>query len=418
MKIQRPKLSFLVAALMLGAAGVATAPNYSLAAEAEKEGGKREAPPIDVSTGKRLNEAIEALNAEKYNDAAAILSKLNLEKLSPYEQSRVHQIYASIANAQNNYDDARKHLAAAVASGGMNDEEISSANYQIAQLYIVEERWKEGIDALNKWFATATNPNSTAYYLLAVAYYQTKNLQAALVPAQKAVDLAETPKEGWIQLLLALRLEREEYKMAIPLLKRLIVLAPTKKTYWVQLSSVNRQIEQYDESLAVLELAHLAGLITESPDLLQLADLEAFVGVPYRAARLLDQTMAKGTVPKEQKVYEKLADAWIAAREYSKAMGPLQQAAELSPNGDLYVRLGQVYVQSQDWGPATQALQKALNKGGLRDLGSTQLLMGIAFYSEKKPKEAREWFQKAAQHEKVRKQAQSWIAHIDNELSS
>jgi len=411
--ILRTRLPLLAAALLFAIVGVATLPNPAAAAEE-----KREAPPIDASTGKRLNEAIEALNAEKYVDAAAILGKLNLEKLSPYEQSRVHQIYASIANAQNHYDDARKHLAAAVASGGMNDEEISSANYQIAQLYIVEERWKEGIDALNKWFQTAVNPNSTAYYLLAVAYYQTKNLQAALAPAEKAVELSDTPKEGWIQLLLALRLEREEYKLAIPLLKRLIVLSPQKKNYWIQLSAINRQIENYDDSLAALEIAHTAGLLNQPSELQQLADLESYVGVPYRAAKMLDQAMAKNEVPAEQKVYEKLADSWIAAREYNKAMVPLQKAAELSPNGDLFVRLGQVYVQRQDWGPASNAFQKAIDKGGLKDLGSTQLLMGITLYSQKQPKEARVWFQKASQHDKVKKQADSWIAHIDNELSS
>jgi tetratricopeptide (TPR) repeat protein len=409
----RAKLPLLAAALMLGVLGVATLPSPAFAAEE-----KREAPPIDASTGKHLNEAIEALNADKYADAAAILGKLNLEKLSPYEQSRVHQVYASIANAQNHYDDARKHLAAAVASGGMNDEEISSANYQIAQLYIVEERWKEGIDALNKWFQTAVNPNSTAYYLLAVAYYQTKNLQAALVPAEKAVELAETPKEGWIQLLLALRLEREEYKLAIPLLKHLIALAPQKKNYWIQLSAINRQIEQYDDSLAALEIAHMAGLLTEPSELQQLADLESYVGVPYRAAKMLDAAMTKNQLPTDQKTYEKTADAWIAAREYNKAMAPLQKAAELSPNGDLYVRLGQVYVQRQDWAPASNAFQKAIDKGGLKDVGATQLLMGIALYSQKQPKEARAWFQKASQHDKVKKQADSWIAHIDNELSS
>src|SRR5262245_49179920 len=53
--------------------------------------GQEEAAPaagsnsIDVQTGKILNEAIELLGMEKYQEAAAKLSTLNLEKLSPYE---------------------------------------------------------------------------------------------------------------------------------------------------------------------------------------------------------------------------------------------------------------------------------------------------------------------------------------------
>ena len=50
-----------------------------------------------------------------------------MEKLSPYEQSRVYQIKASIAGAQNDYDGVRKNMQGAIASGGLNDEEMSGS---------------------------------------------------------------------------------------------------------------------------------------------------------------------------------------------------------------------------------------------------------------------------------------------------
>ena len=49
-------------------------------------------PPIDTATAKALNTAIEALNMEKYAEAQAAIGTLNLEKLSPYERSKVEQI--------------------------------------------------------------------------------------------------------------------------------------------------------------------------------------------------------------------------------------------------------------------------------------------------------------------------------------
>jgi len=165
---------------------------------------------------------------------------------------------------------------------------------------VKQEKWQEGINALNEWFATAVNPNSTAYYLLAVAYYQLKKPDQALAPAQKAVDLSETPRESWVQLLLALRIEKEQYQEAIPLLKQLVMADPSKKNYWVQLSAVNRQLERYDDSLAVLEIANMAGLLTTDSDLRPLTDLEAFVGIPYRAATNLDKYIAKGRSNIEQ----------------------------------------------------------------------------------------------------------------------
>ena len=59
-------------------------------------------------------------------------------------------------------------------------------------------------------------PNSTAYYLLAVAYYQQGDKRRALAPAEKAVELSEKPQESWLQLLLALRLQNEQYAEAVP----------------------------------------------------------------------------------------------------------------------------------------------------------------------------------------------------------
>ena len=57
-----------------------------------------------------------------------------------------------------------------------------------------EEKWKEGAAALEEWFKTAANPNSAAYYLLAVAYYQQDDFDKALPPAKKAVELMDKPQ--------------------------------------------------------------------------------------------------------------------------------------------------------------------------------------------------------------------------------
>ena len=158
---------------------------------------------------------------EKYAEAQAAIATLNLEKLSPYERSKVEQILFNIAYAQEKYDEARGHLQKAIDAGGLNEQEISQARYQSAQLYMTEEKWKEGAAALEEWFKTATNPNSAAYYLLAVAYYQMDDYDEALPPAKKAVELMDKPQEGWICMLLALYLQKEQYKDAIPLLQRL-----------------------------------------------------------------------------------------------------------------------------------------------------------------------------------------------------
>ena len=409
----------LGAAVLLAAFQVAVAQQQP----AKKEGDKQ--PPaatVGLETGKVLNEAIELLNKEDFKGASAKIDTLKLDKLSPYERSKVEQILFNISYSQEKYDDARGHLQKAIDSGGLNAQEIEQARYQSAQLYMQQEKWKEGAAALEEWFKTATKPNSAAYYLLAVAYYQqavvangktaTDLFGKALVPAKKAVELMEKPQESWLAMLSALYLQREEYKDAIPVLQQLIALAPAKKTYWMQLSSIYGQIEDYPNALASIQLAYNAGLVTDDSEIRRLADLLLFNSVPYRGAQVLETAIEKKTVKLDEKLYEKLANCWIAAGEFDKAISPLQKSAELAANGDTFVRLGELQVQREDWPGAITALQKGLEKGQLKDAANAQLMMGVAYYSQKNYKEARPFFERAQQSAKHKQVATSYLQAI------
>jgi tetratricopeptide (TPR) repeat protein len=348
------------------------------AQEAGSAQARRAAPPeLSLATAKALNVAIEALGKEHYDEAAAAIAKLEGSRLSPYERSRLEQIRFNLAFAMGHHDEARAHLEAAIAAGGLNTQEVEQARYQIAQNYMQQQRWQEGAMALEQWFASVPNPNSAAYYLLGVAYFQMGDHDRALAPAQRAVDLADAPLEPWVALVSALRLERHEYQDAARLLQRLVVLVPTKKTYWLQLSAVYGQLEDYPSALAAMQLAYDAGLLTDDAEIRRYVDLLVFNNVPYRGARVLEDAIERQAVSLvDAAVYEKLANCWIAAREFERAVAPLQRAAELSSSGEPLVRLAEVYAERDDWAAAEGALRRALAKGGLRDIGHVDVLLG------------------------------------------
>lgn len=398
------------------AAGLFVGASQSVLAQQAQGGQNGEAaapaPTIDAATGKVLNEAIELLNMENYAAAGQKIGTLNLEKLSPYERSKVEQILFNIAYSQEKYDEARDHLRKAIDAGGLNAQEVDQARYQSAQLFMTQEKWKEGAAALEEWFKTAANPNSAAYYLLAVAYYQQDDFARALPPAKKAVELMDKPQEGWLGMLSALYLQREEYREAIPVLQQLISVVPDKKTYWMQLSSIYGQMEDYPNALAIMQLANSVGLVTEDSEVRRLADLLLFNDVPYRGAQVLEAAIEKKTVTLDDKLYEKLANCWIAAGEFDKSIAPLQRAAELSATGDMFVRLGEVQVQREDWAGAMTALQRGVDKGQLKDAANAQLLMGIAQFSQKKYSDAQPYFERAQRSEKHRQIATSYLQAI------
>jgi Tfp pilus assembly protein PilF len=372
---------------------------------------------IDERTGKRLIEAREHLMAERYIEAEAALGKLRLRSLNPLERAQTYRIYAFVAYGRDDFDRARDFLQKMIAEEVLSSADEADVRFMIAQLFLQQERWAEAAESFERWFAMVESPNSGAYYLLALTYYQLEDLDAAVVPAQQAVDIAEKPQEGWLQLLLALRLTRKEYAAALPLLEELIERY-SKKIYWIQLSTLHGALGNYEEALVPLQLAYTQELLTEQAELRRLAELLLFLDLPYRAARVIEQGLEEERIEADAKDYELLSNSWIAAREYEKAVEPLARAAERSEGGDLYVRLAQVHIQREKWSEAAAALRLAIEKGGLANTGDAQLLMGIAYYSQKRPQQALTWFSRARKHEETRDEAQTWLNYIRRELQS
>src|SRR5688572_21673137 len=342
----RALLRVIVTGIVLSLLSGATAHAQSQGQNVSQEGtsrignrnGEAAAPSndIDAQTGRILNEAIELMNAGNNTGAAQKIGTLQLERLSPYERGTVERILFNISYEQDRYEEARGHLQKAIDSGGLNAQQIDEARYQSAQPYIQEEKWREGAAALEEWFKTAANPNSAAYYMLTVAYYQLEDFDRALAPAKKAVELMDPakPNESWLNMLSALYLQREEFRESIPVLQQLITVAPGKKIYWMQLSQVYGQLEDYPNALASMQLAHHLGLVTEDAEIRRLADLLVFNGIPYRGGQVLEAAIEQKIVALDEKLYEKLANCWIAAGELDKSVAPLQRAAELAPRSE------------------------------------------------------------------------------------
>jgi tetratricopeptide (TPR) repeat protein len=164
-----------------------------------------------------------------------------------------------------------------------------------------------------------------------------------------------------------------------------------------------------------MQLAHTAGLLTEDAEIRRLADLLMFNEIPDRGAQVLEDALEKELVTPDAGLYEKLANCRIAAHDYDAAIAPLERAADLAAGGKLYVRLGEVHLQREDWAAAAGALDKGLAKGDLRDTQHAQLLMGIALFNRERPQEARDWFVRAASSQRHSQTARAYLQLVDSE---
>ena len=372
---------------------------------------------LDDRTAKRLAQALEYLQEGKTDLAEQELNRLRMRSLNAFERAQTFRIYAFVEFGKGDTDAARERLQAALDENALPPGEQASVLFQIVQLYLGEQKWPEVISHLNQWFEIEPDPNAAAYYILALSYYQLGDLDAALEPAQKAIDLAKQPQESWLRMLLALRLTRKEYAESIPLLESLIRLYP-QKIYWVQLSTVHGVLEDYEEALVPLQLAYQQNLLSEDAEFRRLAQLLLFLNLPYRASEVLQRGLEEDILENDAGAHELLGNSHIAAREYEQAVGPLLRAAELSDDGEIYYRLAQVHLQREKWADATSALREAMKKGGLENQGAAQLLMGIAYYSQKKPERAKTWFTRAKKSPDTREDATNWLNYLQREQTS
>ena len=416
---RRRWIALLVAAACLGLALVSGA-----GAQGDDRTWKRQqAPDPEIAnrpqagpkTLERHANALELLFEERYVEARQELDKLYFKRLNPVEQAMIHQDYAYIASAEEKRDEARQRFQQAIDSGGLY-EQVKDVQFKIAMLWMQDEEWEQASQTLEEWFTLEPDPNSSSYYILALTYYQQERLDDALIPARKAVEISDAPKESWLQLLLGIHLLQKDYQGAIPVLEQLLALYPSRN-YFMNLSTVYGALGDYKEAAIPLQLAYEEGLLEEDDHLRRLGQLLLFLNLPYRAAEVLDEGLGQEVIEPDTEVLEMLSNSWIAAREYEAAVHPLERAAALAPTGDLYVRLAQVHVQRENWDGATAALRKALEKGGLEDTGNAHLLMGIALYSDDDPGAARGWFQSASGFETTEQEASVWISHIDQELA-
>jgi tetratricopeptide (TPR) repeat protein len=368
--------------------------------------------PVRRRVSRYLEAAQKTVDEGTPAEGIALLDKLDPKRLNPYERALVYRLQAFLAYAAFDYAGAIQRFEKVLAEEVLSVRDDNRIRFAISQLRATQQQWRETIDALGVWFRYVEEPDPLAFYLLGVAHYQLREIDEALENARKAVELSPSPAESWLQLLAALYVQKEDFRNAAPVVEDLVERFP-KKRYWMQLALIHAALEDYTASLAVQQLAYRQGHLTEDKELRRLARSCLHQNMPYPAAEVLEKGLAEGTIGSDSEAFELLANAWIAAREYDRSLAPLEKAARLSERGDLYVRLGQVYMQREAWAEAAQSLAKAIEKGGLEDPGNAQLLLGIAYFNDAHLEQARSSFARARQHAATRDAAERWIGYLD-----
>ncbi|NNC55526.1 MAG: tetratricopeptide repeat protein, partial [Pseudomonadales bacterium] len=308
----------------------------------------RKTPAMREKIYKQLSEAQVAAEADNYQGASAILNKLaGDDSLNSYEKAQMYNFFAFIYYSQDRYGDAVRAYENVLAQPDLPEGLENGTIYSLAQLYFQSENYPKSIEYMERWFQVANNPGPDPYVIVAQAYYQLKEYRKALPNIENAMRIArqqgKTVKENWLLLQRLFYYELNDFTKSEQVLKELIRLYP-KKVYYTQLSATYHELGDDKKQLAALELAYLQGMLTEGRELLNLSQLYLANGVPYKGATILQQAVDNNVVEIKESNLRLLSQSWFMAGEYEKAIPPLQRAAQISNDGDLYIRLAQSYL--------------------------------------------------------------------------
>ena len=294
-----------------------------------------------------------------------------------------------------------------------------NTRYTIAQLYFVQEKWREGIDALLKWFDMTETPNANAYVLLSQGYYQLKDYDKSLANVEKAISMYEekgkVPKEQWYNLARFLYFEKNDVEATVDVLETLLKYYP-KKQYWVQISHLYGEQKKETDQLAAMETAYVQDFLDKGTEQVTMAYLYLNADVPYKAAKVMDKGLKNESIEGKSKNWEIAGNSWRQAQEIDKAIPAMEEAAAKSDKGELYARLGNIYLDGDEFNKAITAINKGLQKGGVNRPDTARLVLGMAYFNTKQYEKARKAFEAAGKDERSEEYAKQWMKYMESEL--
>lgn len=416
-------LSTLLATLVTaGAISPMTAtPAYAEQEQPEQKQKKRltkRALIISQKVSKILESVQKMADEKRYQDAIEELDDTLEMRLSDYEKALAYNMKAYMYFATEEFAKAQQAYSEVVKLEKVPDGLLQTAQLSLAKAYMIEEKYKQALSALNTWFDMADDISPDPYVLRAQIKFQLKDYKGALPDVKKAIAMAQkenkTPKENWLLVERAVYFQNGDFKSLERCLKDLISLYP-KQQYWTQLSYVYAELGKQNKSLVALETAYEQDLLVKENQIMSLAQYMLAEETPYKAANVILKGMKSGKVEESGKNLSLLGDALMMAKEYDQAINVMTQAANKTNESADFYKLAQIHSNRQEWKNALTHVNKALKNNQFKYLADAKVLKGLILFNLDKLNEAKTVFLAISRTDPDDRTAQQWLSYIDGE---
>ena len=421
MKFNRGIALKLGLAVVAGVLAFGNAAAQSQRADADTDDTKtKQAQAVSKEVYERIQKAQEMVDNKEYQGALRLLDNLyNPDKLTEYEQANVLNYIGFVYYNIDDITNAVRTYERMLAIPSLEPQMAKQTTYTMAQLLTMQENYPKALSTLNKWFTLETNPAPEPYILQAQLFYnldQYKNMIPAIENAMRIARERNKPvKEDWWNLLNFAYFQEENYAKVRDIQKTLLQNWP-KARYWKSLAGAYTELGEDEKLIYAYDAAHTQGMLVKDTEFVTMAQLYLQAEVPYKAATLLQEKMDAGVVPKNEKNYRLLSQAWMLSMEDKKAIPALEAAAKLATDGELDVRLANAYLNIGNYGDCVTSANTAIRKGGLKSPDNAQISLGMCLYNLRRYADAKKAFNNAGKVPRSQRTANQWIRVIDAEV--
>jgi len=365
-----------------GVAGVLLAPAL---AHAEK---------VSAKVGVPVKAAEEAIQRKKWDQALAKLKEA--EGVSPktaFDQYEINELLWYVYLQQGRNADAARLLESQMNSGQMPAGVRAQRTKTLAQLYFRAGNYAKAGQAANEYLKSAPGDRDMLL-LVATAAYQQKDYKGAIAAADRIMKGGGQPSQELLQLVLRCNYELKDSAGTGKALEQLLKYYPTTDTWDRVLDGYFQGAKHDHELMALYRLAEYVGTLKSPRQYTDMAQSLVIGGFAMEGQRIIEKGIAAHVFSGEDvNRAQRTLDAAKRKADLERAALP-KAAATLAAakTGEDAYNVGKLYFSAGDYPNASDALRKAIAKGGLSDEDAVYMLLGVSLAHQGSKAEAAKAF--------------------------
>ncbi len=366
----------------------------------------------------KVTEIQTLAEAEQYREAGKLLDNLLKEKLSDYERAQAYFLQGFLRYQEEDLPGALAAYEQVIATPDLPVGMQVNVIRTLAQLHMMSEQFRDALRYADQLIATDPEPHADNHILKAQILYQMERMDPALQQLDLGIRLnAEAglpPRENWLLLKNAIYYSKDDFPNMLRVVQLLTELYPRDR-YLLNMAAIYAELGDSKKQLSLLEPLYDKGSLENATHIANLASLYMLHEIPQKAAVLLEKELESEKVEATRSNLEMLSQAWTMAGRPDRAVAPQKRAAAMMDNGRGYVTLARLHMSLLEWSDAEWALERAFEKGDLRDAGGARLTLGMAQFNQRKFREARRSFARAGEDPRMEKLAEQWLRYLEQE---